>query len=119
MRLGESKARELLERIVKDLSRKCNVKLAVEKRTKNLVLLNGHVVDSMYIAIVRPSEHGVSFTPLMYITGKVTYAKLLNRLVKFGIMKPYSMPAERIDINKEYGSTYEQMMMTLDINEVE
>ena len=120
MNIGEAKAKCLLERILKDLSKRCNADLTIEKRSKNLELSNGRMVDTLFIAIAYRfgSEYSPSFIPILYITGNVTYAKLLNKLLKEGISVPF-YDDECLYIQKLYGSTYEEIMMNLELNEVE
>lgn len=119
MNIKEDKAKELLERILKDLNRKLGANLVVVHRTKNYQLCNGRLVDSMFIAEMKPSDYGPKFIPMLMIHGDgITYLKLLNRLAKDGMENPND-PFEAVDILKDYGSTYEQMMMVLDMNDVE
>ena len=118
MNISEAKAKDLLERILKDLSTRCNADLAIEKRSKNLELSNGRMVDMLCIAYKFVSEYGPSFIPILYITDNVTYAKLLNKLLKEGIFMS-RCNGERLDIQKLYGNTYEEIMMNLDIRGVE
>lgn len=118
MNIGEAKAKYLLERILKDLSKRCNIDFAIEKRSKNLELSNGRMVDTLFIAYKFKSEYGLGFVPILYITDNVTYAKLLNKLLKEGISVPFC-DDERLYIQKLYGSTYEEIMMNLDMNSVE
>ena len=118
MNIGEAKAKCLLERILENLSKRCNADLAIEKRSKNLELSNGRMVDMLCIAYKFASEYGPSFVPILYITDNVTYAKLLNKLLKEGISVPFC-DDERLYIQKLYGSTYEEIMMNLDMNSVE
>ena len=119
MRISENKAKELLERILNDISKKYEVSLVIDSRSKNFELRNGRLVDSMFISEICEHEDGCALLPLLYVTGRVSHVKLLNKLVKDGLAKPHIIPYERIDIIKTYGSTYEQMMMNLDMNEVE
>ena len=118
MNIGEVKAKCLLERILKDLSKRCNTDLVIEKRSKNLELSNGRMVDTLFIASKFESEYGLGFIPILYVTDNVTYTKLLNKLLKEGIFMSYCN-GERLDIQKLYGSTYEEIMMNLDMNNVE
>ena len=118
MNIGEAKAKCLLERILENLSKRCNADLVIEKRSKNLELSNGRMVDMLCIAYKFGSEYGPSFIPILYITDNVTYAKLLNKLLKEGISVPFC-DDERLYIQKLYGSTYEEIMMNLDMNSVE
>ena len=118
MNIGEAKAKCLIERILKDLSKRCNANLAIEKRSKNLKLFNGRMVDTLFIVYKFESEYGPSFMPILYIIDNVTYTKLLNKLLKEGISMPFCND-ERLYIQKLYGSTYEEIMMNLDMNSVE
>lgn len=118
MNISEAKAKDLLERILKDLSKRYNADLAIEKRSKNVELSNGRMVDMMSIVYKFKSEYGLGFVPILYITDNVTYAKLLNKLLKEGIFMSLCN-GEHLDIQKLYGSTYEEIMMNLDISDVE
>ena len=113
--LKEKKAKDLLERILADLNRKLGSELFVQVVNN---FRNGR--NAMFIANKRYFGNEPR-TPinLLGIENKLTYARLFNKLVKWGLYAPSFRSRKKINIIEMYGSTYEEIMMNLELNEVE
>ncbi len=113
--LKEKKAKEVLERIIKDLNKRFDMRLIIEYAKGDWISRNGIAYDSMYICY----EDYCKNIPLIAIhEHKTTYARMLSRFAKYGMPNPrnYHHP---IRIDQMYGNSYEEIMMNLDLRLVE
>lgn len=113
--LKEKKARDLLERILADLNRKLGSEMFVHVISN---FRNGKT--AMFIANKRYfGNEPRRPINLLGIEGKLTYARLFNKLVKWGLYAPSFASRKKINIIEMYGGTYEEIIMNLELNEVE
>ena len=117
--LKEKKAKDLLERILADLNRKLGSEMFVH------VISNfraGRIANRTAMFIANKRYFGNEPrrpVNLLGIEGKLTYARLFNKLVKCGLYAPSFASRKKINIIEMYGNTYEEIMMNLELNEVE
>ena len=112
----EKKAKDLLERILADLNRKFGSEMFVHVISN---FRNGR--PAMFITNNRyfGNESRRPINLLGIVKGKLTYARLFNKLVKWGLYAPSFASRKKINIIEMYGSTYEEIMMNLELSEVE
>ena len=111
----EKRAKELLLKILEDLNKRFKLKLCVRRvsfcGTSELWIANKNYFEN------RKTETTMN---LLGISGKKpTYAMLFNKLVRKPIYSPAFLRKIVIDIEKMYGSSYEEIMMNLELNGVE
>ena len=111
----EKRAKELLLKMLEDLNRRFKLKLCVRKDRfcgkPELWIANKNYFEN------RQTETTVNLLGIR--DKKPTYAKLFNKLVRHPINSPAFQRKIVIDIEKMYGSSYEEIMMNLELNGVE
>ncbi len=113
--LKEKKAKEVLERIIKDLNKRFDLNLFISYKEGDWISGNGIVYDSMYICRKCVNND----IPLIAIHEYyATYSKMLSYFAKDGMPNPKDYH-NRIMIDKLYGKSYEEIMMNLDLRLVE
>ena len=111
----EKRAKELLLKMLEDLNRRFNLELYIYQN-------RWHNKNYMWIANKNYFENSIRKTDINLLgirDKKPTYAKLFNKLVRQPINSPAFQRKIVIDIEKMYGSSYEEIMMNLDLNGVE
>ena len=112
----EKRAKELLLKILEDLNRRFDLALCTCRE-------NFLGYEYLWIMNRKYFENGEVISTGVKLLGirdkKPTYAKLFNKLVEHPITGPAFGKRITIDIEQTYGSSYEEIMMNLDLNGIE